>query len=350
MSFMDRISQICIGQDNAPFIIAEMSGNHNQSLDRAKKIIDAAAGANADAVKFQTYTADTMTIPASHGLFKIEDDKSLWKGYTLYELYEKAHTPWEWHEELFDYARKREIIPFSTPFDASAVDLLEELDVPFYKIASFENTHHPLLKKVASTGKPVIMSTGMATLADLDESVRILREHGCDRLILLKCTSSYPADASNSNISTIPHMAELFNCSVGLSDHTLGIGVPVAAVALGASVIEKHFTLDRSEGGVDADFSLEPAEMARLVQEANRAYNAIGEVDYGIQESEKPNLRFKRSVYAVEDIAGGEAFTSENVRVIRPGDGLPPKYYERIIGRTSKQNIPKGTPITWEIL
>jgi pseudaminic acid synthase len=344
------ISQVFEKNNKKPFIIAEMSGNHNQSLERAKKIIDAAAEANADAIKFQTYTADTMTIPASHGLFTIDDDASLWEGNTLYELYEKAYTPWEWHEELFDHARQKNIIPFSTPFDHTAVDFLEELNVPFYKIGSFENTHHPLLKKVAKTGKPVIMSTGMASIADLDESVRVLRNHGCSQLVLLKCTSSYPADASSSNLNTIPHLSDLFNCKVGLSDHTLGIAAPVAAVSLGASVFEKHFTLDRADGGVDADFSLEPDELKQLVEETNRAYRALGEITYDIQESEKASLRFKQSVYIVENIKEGEHFTSENTRVIRPGDGLQPKYYERVIGKEAQQDIKRGTPMSWDLL
>ncbi|SHG34355.1 N-acetylneuraminate synthase [Fodinibius roseus] len=345
-----EIDEVFNIDNKKPFIIAEMSGNHNQSLDRAKKIIDAAAEASADAIKFQTYTADTMTIQASHGLFQIDDESSLWEGYTLYELYEQAHTPWEWHKELFAYANERDIIPFSTPFDNTAVDFLEDLEVPFYKIGSFENTHHPLLKKVASTGKPVIMSTGLATVADLDESVRVLRDHGCEKLVLLKCTSSYPADASSSNLNTIPHLADLFECKVGLSDHTLGIGAPIAAVALGATVFEKHFTLNRSEGGVDADFSLEPQELKKLVEETNRACQALGNISYGIQESEKASLRFKQSVYVVKDVEKGQHFTSENTRVIRPGDGLPPKYYERILGKKAKENIETGTPLSWDLL
>jgi len=332
-----------------PFIIAEMSGNHNQSLERALAIVDAAAHAGADAIKLQTYTADTMTINATHGSFGIHDENSLWNGENLHSLYEKAHTPWEWHAPLFKRAREQGILPFSSPFDATAVDFLETLACPIYKVASFENTDHPLLKKIARTGKPVIMSTGLTTAADIDESVRVLREGGCEHLVLLKCTSTYPATPENTNIRTIPHMAELFQCPVGLSDHTMGIGAAVAATALGARVIEKHFTLSRAEGGVDSAFSLEPHELASLVVETRRAYESLGTVQYGVQEAEKNSRQFKRSIYVVKDVDMGEEFTTENIRVIRPGDGLEPKYYDHVLGRKSKVAIRAGTPLNPEL-
>lgn len=337
-----------IGPNHKPFIIAEMSGNHNQSLDRALQIVDEAALAGVDAIKLQTYTADTMTVK---GAYTIKDDNSLWNGRELYELYQQAYTPWEWHKAIFDRAKQHGILAFSSPFDASAVDFLEELNVPAYKIASFENTDHPLLKKVAQTGKPVIMSTGVATLADIDEAISVLRENGCQELAILKCTSTYPATPSNSNISTISHMAHLFDdVLVGLSDHTMGIGVPVAAVALGACIIEKHFTLSRADGGVDSAFSLEPAELKSLVIESERAFLALGKIQYGVQKAEKNSKRFKRSVYAVKDIKAGEPLNGENLRVIRPGDGLEPKYFDKLLGKTAKQKISAGTPLSWELV
>ena len=344
-----RIRDKVIGTNQKPFIIAEMSGNHNQSIERAKQIIDAAVEAGADAVKLQTYTPDTMTINSTTGLFQINDENSLWNGRNLYDLYKEAHTPWEWHKPLFDYAKEKGIYIFSTPFDETAVDFLEELGVGAYKIASFENTDHPLLKKVARTGKPVIMSTGLADLADIDESVKILRSHGCSELILLKCTSTYPATPENTHLLTIPHMSTLFNCQVGLSDHTMGIGAAIAAVALGATVIEKHFTLRRSDGGVDSTFSIEPEEMKNLVVESERAFLSLGSVYYGVQEAEKKSLRFKRSVYVVKDVSPGEVFNKENLRVLRPGDGMPPKYYELLLGKVSRTNIQAGTPLKWEM-
>ena len=344
------IAQKTIGHTHRPFIIAEMSGNHNQSLERAMQIVEAAADAGADAIKLQTYTADTMTINARHGLFDIKDEASLWNGKNLYELYQIAYTPWEWHQPLFEHAKSRGLIAFSSPFDATAVDFLEELEVPLYKVASFENTDHPLLKKIAKTGKPVIMSTGLTTAADIDESVRVLRDNGCQELILLKCTSTYPATPDNSNLMTIPHMGQMFNCHVGLSDHTMGIGAPVAAVALGARVIEKHFTLRRSDGGVDSAFSLEPQELKALVIESERAFRALGKVQYGVMDAEQNSRRFKRSIYVVRDVAAGEAFTAENLRVIRPGDGLEPKYYEQLLGTKSNKSIKAGTPLNMDIV
>lgn len=346
-----QLGQRTIGKNHRPFIIAEMSGNHNQSLERALAIVDAAAAAGADAIKLQTYTADTMTINARHGLFNIDDKNSLWNGQSLYQLYQIAHTPWDWHEAIFERAKSKGMIAFSSPFDASAVDFLETLDVPLYKVASFENTDHPLLKRIAQTGKPVIMSTGLTQLSELDESVRVLRQNGCQQLVLLKCTSTYPASPKNSNIRTITHMQQLFDdVLIGLSDHTMGIGVPVAAVALGASVIEKHFTLSRADGGVDSAFSLEPDELRALVVETKRAFQAMGRVQYGVQEVEKDNKRFKRSVYVVKDIKIGEAFDLSNLRVIRPGDGLAPKYFEGLLGKKSKIEVKAGTPLSWECL
>jgi len=328
-----------------PFIIAEMSGNHNQSLKRALEIIDAAAECGADAIKLQTYTADTLTLK---GAYTITDKKSLWYGRDLYDLYQEAHTPWEWHKALFDRAKERGIICFSTPFDETAVDFLEQLETPIYKIASFEVNHIPLLKYIAQTGKPVIMSIGASTLAEIEEAVNTLRENGCTDLTLLKCTSTYPATPENTNLLTIPHLKQLFDCKVGLSDHTLGIGVAIASVALGATVIEKHFCLSRADGGVDSAFSMEPHEMKMLVEEVNRAYLALGRVSYGILEAEKNSRMFKRSIYASKNIKAGEAFTKDNIKVIRPGDGLHPRYYEELIGKISMQDIHKGAPIRFD--
>lgn len=339
-----------ISKGNKPFIIAEMSGNHNQSLERALEIVEAAAKTGADALKIQTYTADTMTLNVENPEFKIDDKESLWDGQNLYKLYEQAHTPWEWHKPIFDRARELGMIPFSTPFDETAVDFLEELNVELYKIASFENTDIPLIKKVAATGKPMIISTGMATVAELYETVRTAREAGCKDLILLKCTSTYPATPDNTNISTIPHMRDLFNVQVGLSDHTMGTGVAVASVALGATVIEKHFTLSRADGGVDAAFSMEPDEMAALVEETERAWQAMGNITYGATEKEKASLKFRRSIYVAKDIVEGEEFTKENIRVIRPGYGLEPKYYERVLGGKASKSLKAGTPLDWEML
>jgi pseudaminic acid synthase len=341
------INEIKIGLGHKPFIIAEMSGNHNQSLDRAFQIVEAAARAGAHAIKLQTYTPDTMTIP---GALVINDQGSLWNGRELYDLYKEAFTPWEWHKPIFDKAKQMGLEAFSTPFDETAVDFLEELGVAAYKIASFENTDWPLLKRVAATGKPVIMSTGAAQISDIDEGVRVLRNNGCLDLILLKCTSTYPATPENTHLLTIPHLKNMFNCHVGLSDHTLGIGVAVASVALGACVIEKHFTLNRADGGVDSTFSMEPEEMKSLVIESERAFQALGRIQYGVQKSEEKSLMFKRSLFVVKDINSGEEFTKENIRVVRPGSGIPPKYYETILGKKSKLNLKAGTPLTWKIL
>lgn len=343
-----QINNYSISPNNAPFIIAEMSGNHNQSIDRAFKIIETAAQCGAHAVKLQTYTADTITIDHSGGLFDIEDENSLWKNRNLYKLYQEAHTPWEWHEALYKCAAENNIIIFSTPFDDTAVDFLEKLNSPAYKIASFENNHLPLLKKVAQTGKPVIMSTGVSSLSGLAESVDILRKNNCNDLVLLKCTSNYPANPLNSNLKSIPHLKALFNCEVGLSDHTMGIGVPIAATALGATVIEKHFCLSRAEGGVDSAFSLEPNELKNLVVETERAWQSLGIVQYGIQPTENTSLLFKRSIYVVKDIQQGEKFSYENIRIIRPGDGLHPRYFEQLIGSIARVSLAKGTPLSWD--
>jgi pseudaminic acid synthase len=339
-----------IGRSHKPFIIAEMSGNHNQSLDRALAIVEAAAKAGAHALKLQTYTADTMTLDLDHGEFFIDDPNSLWKGHSLHKLYQQAYTPWEWHKPIFERARALGMIPFSTPFDVSAVEFLEELDVPCYKIASFENTDLPLIRKVASTGKPMIISTGMATVADIDEAVQAARETGCKDLVLLKCTSTYPSAPSDTNLRTIPHLRAMFDCEVGLSDHTFGIGASVASVALGASVIEKHFTLARADGGVDSTFSMEPDEMASLVVETERAWMALGEVHYGLTEKEKGSLTFRRSLYVAEDLAPGDVLTEKNLRIIRPGLGLPPKYFSSLIGKRVGRPVRKGTPMSWDLL
>lgn len=346
-----RVGHFNIGTDEKPFIIAEMSGNHNHSLERALKIVEAAANAGAHALKIQTYTADTMTLDIDNTDFKISDKESLWDGQNLYKLYQQAYTPWDWHKPIFDRAKELGMIAFSTPFDETAVDFLETLDVPLYKIASFENTDLPLIRKVAATGKPMIVSTGMANLAELDELVRTANDAGCKELILLKCTSTYPATPENTNISTIPHMKALFpDVQIGLSDHTLGTGVAVASVALGATVIEKHFTLSRADGGIDSAFSMEPEEMKDLVLNTERAWQALGIVTYGPTEKEEASLKFRRSLYVSEDIKAGEIFTENNVKIVRPGYGLAPKYIDVVLGRKAKEDITKGTSLSWELL
>lgn len=345
-----KIGNRIVGVGQAPFIIAEMSGNHNQSLERALEIVEVAAKTGVHALKIQTYTPDTMTLDLDEREFHISDPKSLWAGSSLYKLYGEAYTPWEWHKPIFDRARELGIIAFSTPFDDTAVDFLESLDVSCYKIASFENTDLPLIRRVAATGKPLIISTGMASIAELDDTVRAAREAGCKDLILLKCTSTYPATASNTNILTIPHMRDLFGCEVGLSDHTMGVGVSVASVALGATVIEKHFTLSRADGGVDSTFSMEPAEMGQLVLETERAWQALGCVRYGATEAEKKSIQFRRSLYIVKDIEAGDVLSHENVRAIRPGLGLPPKSLDVLLGKAVKRDIKRGTALAWDML
>ncbi len=339
-----------IGPGQRPFVVAEMSGNHNQSLERALKIVDAAAAAGADAVKLQTATPDGLTLDIQEGEFVISDENSLWHGRSLYELYQEACTPWEWHRPIMERCAEHGMVCFSTPFEERAVDFLEELDVPCFKIASFENTDLPLIRKVAATGKPMIISTGMATAADLDETVRTAREAGCKDLLLLKCTSTYPATPEQTNLLTIPHLRELFGCQVGLSDHTMGIGVSVAAISLGATFIEKHFTLSRADGGVDAEFSMEPDELRALVTEAERARQALGQVSYGPSEAEKKSLTFRRSLYFCEDLAAGETIDGTRMRIIRPGYGLAPKYYDILQGKRVSRDVKRGTPVTWDLI
>lgn len=345
-----KIDKVTIGKNHPPFIIAEMSGNHNQSLDRALQIVAAAASAGAHAIKLQTYTADTMTLKVDYDEFKITDPNSLWCGRHLYDLYEEAHTPWEWHAPIMQRAKELGMICFSTPFDETAVDFLESLHVPAYKIASFENTDVQLLKKVAQTKKPIIVSTGMANLTDLELIVTTLREQGCEQFVLLKCTSAYPARAEDAHLKTIPHLSDMFQCQVGLSDHTMGIGVPLAAVALGATVIEKHFTLCRAEGGVDSDFSLEPQELKMLVEESERAWKALGNIKYQANQVEEKSKQFRRSIYFVKDLAKGDMITEDAIRCIRPGYGLAPKYYHNIIGMVIKKSVKRGNPVQWDIL
>jgi pseudaminic acid synthase len=345
-----KVGDFTIGSGLKPFIIAEMSGNHNQSLDRAFALVDAAAASGAHALKLQTYTADTMTIDLAEREFKISDPNSLWYGRSLYDLYQEAHTPWDWHKPIFERCKKYGMVGFSTPFDETAVDFLESLGVELYKIASFENTDIPLIRKVARTGKPMIISTGMASVAEIHLAVSNATSAGARDLVLLKCTSNYPASPENSNLRTIPHMRDLFKCHIGLSDHTLGIGAAVAATALGATVIEKHFTINRSDGGVDSAFSLEPNELAALVIETERAAQAMGEITYSPTDSEKASLTFRRSLYVVSDVSAGDIFSSANVRAIRPGLGLPPSEIDRVIGRYARQDIKRGTALSYDLI
>lgn len=345
-----QINGRSIGKQHKPFIIAEMSGNHNQSLDRALQIVEAAAASGVDALKLQTYTADTMTLDIHEGDFYIEDPNSLWKGNSLYNLYQEAYTPWEWHKPIFDRCAELGLIAFSTPFDETAVDFLESLNAPAYKVASFENTDIQLIRKVAATGKPLIISTGMASVAELDETVREAKRAGCEHLVLLKCTSTYPATPENTNILTLPHMEQLFQCPVGMSDHTMGVGVSVASVALGASVIEKHFTLRRSDGGVDSAFSMEPEEMKTLVLETERAWQSLGQITYGVTERERDSLNYRRSLYISKDMKPGDVLSRDNVKAIRPGMGLPTKYLDQLLGRVITKEVQKGTPLTWEVI
>lgn len=332
------------------FVIAEMSGNHNQSLDRALAIVDAAAAAGAHAIKLQTFTADTMTLALDEGEFFISDPKSLWVGQSMHALYGQAYTPWEWHAPIMERAKNKGLVCFSSPFDESAVDFLESLDVPAYKIASFECVDLPLIRKAASTGKPLIISTGMATISEIGDAVETARTAGCKDLVLLKCTSTYPASPENSHVRTIAHMRELFGCEVGLSDHTMGIGAAIAAVAFGATVIEKHFCLSRAEGGVDSAFSLEPSELASLVVETERAWQAIGEIRYGPTEAEEKARLRRRSLYIAEDMKAGDVLTPQNLRRIRPGHGMPPKFYDQLLGVRVTKDVKKGTPLNWDLV
>lgn len=345
-----KIADRPIGAEHRPYLIAEMSGNHNQSLDRALAIVDAAADAGADAIKLQTYTAETMTLDVRKPGFVIDDPKSLWSGRQLYDLYAEAHTPWEWHGPIMARATSRGLHCFSSPFDETGVDFLESLGAPAYKIASFEATDLPLIRRVARTGKPMIISTGMASAAEIDEAVRTARDAGCRDIVLLKCTSTYPATPENTNLRTIPNLREAFGCEVGLSDHTMGTGVAVAAVAFGAVAIEKHFTLRRADGGVDSTFSLEPEEFRRLREETERAWLALGRVTYGGTAAEEKSREFRRTLYIARDVRAGEALTRENLRIVRPGFGLPPKYYETLLGKRVNKDAPAGTPMSWDLL
>jgi pseudaminic acid synthase len=327
-----------------------MSGNHNRSFERALAIVDSAAAAGADAIKLQTFTADTMTLNVRAPGFVIEDAGSPWAGRQLHELYADAATPWEWHRPLIERAASHGMQCFSSPFDELAVDFLTSLNVPAYKIASFECTDLPLIRKVAATGKPVIISTGMASLGEIDDAVRAARAAGCKEIALLKCTSTYPASPENTNIRSIPTLREAFKVEAGLSDHTMGCGVAVASVALGATIIEKHFTVSRAEGGVDSTFSMEPAEFATLRTESERAWQSLGAICFGTTLAEAKSLQFRRSLYVVKDVKAGEELTKDNVRAIRPGFGLAPKYLDQIIGFRARADIARGTPVSWSIL
>jgi N-acetylneuraminate synthase len=350
MKTIKTLRDLNIGTEFAPFIIAEMSGNHNGSLERALAIVDATTEAGAQALKLQTYTADTMTLNLRNEEFVDHNPKSLWYGTSLYELYQKAYTPWEWHERIFDRCRERGLIGFSSPFDATAVDFLETLDVPLYKVASFELIDLPLIRKIAKTGKPMIMSTGMASEQEIHEAISAAREGGCRDIVILKCTSAYPAQATESNLNTLKYMKDRFKVEVGLSDHTLGLGASIASVALGACVIERHVTLSRAEEGVDSKFSLEPSELGSLVSETRAAHEALGQVYFGPTASEKSSFGFRRSLYIVKDIKPGDTFTPENIRAIRPGRGLPPKHFDDIMGKKANQIIKRGTPVSWELI
>lgn len=345
-----KIGNRHIGLNHKPYMIAEMSGNHNQSLKRALEIVDAAAATGADAIKLQTYTADTITLDADSADFIIDDPSSLWAGRRLYDLYREAHTPWEWHEPIMKRARAHGMDCFSSAFDDTSVDFLETLGVEAYKIASFECTDLPLIAKVASTGKPMIISTGMASIAEIDEAVRTARQNGCGDLAILKCTSTYPATPDNTNLRTIAHMRAAFGCEVGLSDHTMGCGVSVAAVAFGATIFEKHFTLARADGGVDSTFSLEPDEFRQLVVETERAWQGLGTISYGGSKAEENSRAFRRSVYIAEDIKAGEILTAANIRIVRPGFGLDPKHYQTLLGKRVNRHVVRGERVTWDLI
>lgn len=333
-----------------PLIVAELSGNHNQSLDRALRLIDTAADCGVDAIKLQTYTPDTITLNVARDEFVVNNPQSVWHGRTLHDLYAEAHTPWEWHRPMVEHAARRGLAWFSSPFDFTAVDFLATLDAPCYKIASPELVDLPLIRRAARTGKPLIMSTGMAAFAEIGEAVAAARSAGANDIVLLKCTTDYPASPKDSNLRTMPELARKFGCASGVSDHTLGLGVAVAATALGAVLIEKHLTLARADGGPDAHFSLEPAEMTALVRECRAAWEALGSVGYGPAEPERAYVRGRRSLYLAEDVKAGEPLTPRNLRSVRPGFGLPPKHYDELLGRTLKRDALRGTPLSFELL
>ena len=344
-----KIKNIHIGNAFKPLIVAEMSGNHNQSLDIALKIVEEVAKTGAHALKIQTFTADTLTIDKKDGDFFLGDSNSLWNGKSMYDLYKEAHTPWEWHREIFDLCAELGLLCFSSPFDETAVDFLENLDCPCYKIASTENTDYILLKKVAQTGKPMIISTGMASVSELGEMVSLVRENGCKDVILLKCTAAYPSSPEDANLLTLEHMSKLFNCNVGLSDHSLGTGVAVASAALGAVLIEKHFTLSRANKGVDSDFSMEPNEFEKMVIDTEIAWSAKGKISYGPTNNENNSLS-RRSLYFVKDLKKGEVISKENVRSIRPGYGLPVKYFDDILGMKVTEDVYRGTRVSFNLV
>ena len=339
-----------IGLDNPPFIIAEMSGNHNQSLDRALEIVEAAASTGAHALKLQTYTADTLTLDINKGEFFISDENSLWKGQSLYELFKQAYTPWEWHKPIMLKAKELGMLCFSSPFDNSAVNFLEDLNVPAYKVASFEATDLPLIKYIASTKKPLIMSTGMANFEEIEEMVDTARGAGCKDLILLHCISSYPAPIDQSNLLTIPDMRKRLGVQIGLSDHSITNTASVVACALGATLIEKHFILDRKESGPDSEFSIEPDDLTNLCKETKDAWLALGVPSYDSKSAEESSIKLRRSVYFVKDIGAGEIITKEHIRRIRPGYGLQPKYEQVIIGRIVNRDVKSGTATKWELI
>ncbi|MBK8870720.1 MAG: pseudaminic acid synthase [Elusimicrobia bacterium] len=345
-----RIGNQSIGENHIPWIVAEMSANHGQSLEHALSIVDAAAKAGVQALKLQTYKAETMTLDLSTSDFMIEDPGNIWKGQSLYNLYQMAHCPWEWHEPIFRRCRALGLVGFSTPFDVTAVDFLEDLGVPMYKVASFENNDLPLIRKIGKTGKPLMLSTGMATLNELEEAVSAAREAGCEDIVLLKCTSAYPAPAEEANLATIPDLKERFQCLVGISDHSNGIGISMASVALGARVIERHFIDSRLSGGPDASFSLEPMEMQQLVEESQKIFLAQGKVFYGSTHTEMKSARYRRSLYITEPLKKGDRLTPYNLRSIRPGMGLAPKYLEKVLDLPVERDVSKGTPLTWDIV